>query len=407
MTKSGFLCWLMLLPVIAFCQTLDREVVGAEGESMTAGGLIIDYTVGEPMMSTATAGALIITEGFQQPAHMASDSVWPGDANSDQIANNFDLLAIGIGYGNVGPVRPGASLVWKPQYAPDWSNSLTGGTNYKHLDCDGDGIIQAADTLAINLNYGLTHNKTSSSSANGLPLTVFFTEDTLMVGDTAVMIISLGNDTLSADSVYGLAFSINYDPTLIEAGQIMVEYGSSWLGDNGTDMLSMSRNFELDGKLDIAMTRIDHQNRTGFGEVARLCIIMIDDISGKTYLQETFYSSISDPLAISADESEIEVAVGLDSLLLMQEDSLTRLDPALLAHMQVFPNPAGDVLQIQLEDLVAEAWALYNPLGQLVSHRSGYFRETQIDTRDLAEGIYTLSVVTQMGVLTKRIQILH
>ena len=43
--------------------------------------------------------------------------VWPGDADNDGVANNQDLLAIGLAYGNSGPIRSNASLNWNPQPA--------------------------------------------------------------------------------------------------------------------------------------------------------------------------------------------------------------------------------------------------------------------------------------------------
>ena len=46
---------------------------------------------------------------------MPTDSVWPGDANNDLVANNVDLLAVGVGFGATGPVRPNASNLWIPQ----------------------------------------------------------------------------------------------------------------------------------------------------------------------------------------------------------------------------------------------------------------------------------------------------
>src|SRR6185295_12937804 len=69
---------------------------------------------------------------------LGCDSVWPGDANYDGVANNLDLLPIGVAYGSTGTVRPGASNNWVGQAANDWGISLASGTDYKHIDCNGD-----------------------------------------------------------------------------------------------------------------------------------------------------------------------------------------------------------------------------------------------------------------------------
>lgn len=405
--RVGWIGLLLGLPLLLPAQTLERTVIAAEGEQLTVGGLQIDYTVGEPMISTGTAGAFILTEGFLQPDHVAADSVWPGDANSDGIANNFDLLAIGVGYGSNGPQRPGASLTWKPQYAPAWNDTLITGVNYSHLDTDGNGTVNFSDTTAISLNYGLTHNKTSSAASQGPLLGVMFPQDSLMAGDTAVLIIFLGQDTLPADSVYGVAFSLNYDPDLVDGNQVLVKYDSSWLGNYGADLLAMSWNFSSDGKLDMALTRTDQQNRNGYGEIVRLGIIMIDDISGKNFLKELFYLSTSDPLVISRDESVIGVTVGYDSLLVYQEDSTTSLGTLLSAGMELYPNPAQDQLHIQLKEITGTGWAVFNVLGEEVMRMETFFREADIDTRNLAEGLYTITVFTSKGTLSRKVQVIR
>ncbi|MEL7534936.1 MAG: hypothetical protein AAFN10_26780, partial [Bacteroidota bacterium] len=43
----------------------------------------------------------------------ATDSVWPGDANSDGVANNLDLLQLGLGFYYVGSARDSVSNTWE------------------------------------------------------------------------------------------------------------------------------------------------------------------------------------------------------------------------------------------------------------------------------------------------------
>ena len=85
------------------------------------------------------------------------DSVWPGDANYDGVANNFDILNLGVNYGTSGPARTAASNAWTGQVCANWANSSPGGINGKHCDCDGNDTVDVADTIPIYLNYGLMH----------------------------------------------------------------------------------------------------------------------------------------------------------------------------------------------------------------------------------------------------------
>ncbi len=47
--------------------TLVREVAASSGGSGTAGAITIDYTIGEPVIHTISAGDIMLSQGFQQP----------------------------------------------------------------------------------------------------------------------------------------------------------------------------------------------------------------------------------------------------------------------------------------------------------------------------------------------------
>src|SRR5690349_5558659 len=47
--------------------TLVREVVAGSGGSGAAGGITIDYTIGEGIVETFGAGGILLTQGFHQP----------------------------------------------------------------------------------------------------------------------------------------------------------------------------------------------------------------------------------------------------------------------------------------------------------------------------------------------------
>ena len=82
-----------------------------------------------------------------------SDYVMPGDGNNDGKANVYDLLNIGKGYASAGAPRPEASIDWLPQYAAKWPLCSNTGMNYKHMDSNGDGLINEFDISPIELHY--------------------------------------------------------------------------------------------------------------------------------------------------------------------------------------------------------------------------------------------------------------
>lgn len=52
---------------MADAQSIERSVIGSAGGVSSAGGVILTWTVGETVINTASAGSVILTQGFQQP----------------------------------------------------------------------------------------------------------------------------------------------------------------------------------------------------------------------------------------------------------------------------------------------------------------------------------------------------
>ncbi|MCG4880637.1 hypothetical protein L0P06_11240, partial [Amedibacillus dolichus] len=51
--------------------------------------------------------------------------VWPGDANSDGVADNTDVLELGLHYTQTGPARATVSNNWQSYYATNWTGTIT------------------------------------------------------------------------------------------------------------------------------------------------------------------------------------------------------------------------------------------------------------------------------------------
>ncbi len=65
--KKLLITIIALLPVLAFGQSLDRQVIGSAGDYASAGNVQLSWTVGEVATTTESSGNLLITQGFQQP----------------------------------------------------------------------------------------------------------------------------------------------------------------------------------------------------------------------------------------------------------------------------------------------------------------------------------------------------
>ncbi|MEL6851451.1 MAG: T9SS type A sorting domain-containing protein [Bacteroidota bacterium] len=334
--------------------------------------------------------------------------VWPGDADNDGIADNNDLLALGLTYGDTGPARANASLVWIAQPADDWSTSLPSGTNAVYSDTDGNGVVNDDDTLAISLNYGLMHNKTGGSSnrTGATPFYLLPLKDSVQVGDTLKLEIMLGVDSMPADSIYGVAFTIVYDPSLVDSGSARVSYGG-WLGTYGTDLIGLQKDFYSAGRVEVAMTRTDMQTRSGYGMVGGLSIVMIDDIVGKNGVSEDLIFDITNVRLIGLDGANKPIDAS-PTKVVISEGNPTSINPLLLNGMKIYPQPAADQFVLAFTRQQVGSWQLVDLQGRQISAGEiNHTSQLKISTANLSNGLYLLRVETAEGKAATKVQILR
>lgn len=355
-----------------------------------------------------------------------ADCVWPGDTDTNNVVNNFDLLNIGLAYDSVGPIRPNASLAWIGQPAIDWPQTISNGVNYKHVDANGDGTINADDTLAITQNWGEVHNFTGGNtpnasfftpfpmSQNTANLAPFFVEaDTLEAGGTFALPVILGEESNPVEDVYGIAFSLEYDSSIVVPGTAYMEFMDSWFGIQPQDMLTLQKTFVTPGRIDIGMTRIDGQAMTGYGQLGRVFITIEDDIlyhspeGSRNGAGIEVVFNITNVLLITREGEEIEVTP-IQTTTLVNEAPLSVIDQDLLAHLQVQPNPASNILFVTTTNNVnLKTLQLYTTTGQLVRTIVPESSLTSITTADLEQGTYLLKAQSDTGFAVKRIVIIR
>ena len=334
--------------------------------------------------------------------HLAVEAgVWPGDANVDTKVNHFDLLNIGLAYGSMGQARNNASSVWDGYLTPDWLQSTGTVVDYKHVDCNGDGIINAADTNPINMNWGSSYFYSLKGASGVIPLYVDIS-NTPTTHNAALPII-LGNSAFPATDAYGLAFSLNYDTTLIVPNSVYITFDNSWLGIQGTDLLSVQKDFYNNSKTDLAITRHDGNNITGFGQIGMLNFTIQDDIMLRGgNLQFVF--SIDNIEMIDNQASPILIDGQSNTLVITSTNTNNQ---ALEREINLFPNPANEQITIEAEKTIIEDIIMMNITGQGVISKSIQKEQRTLKVNELPTGIYTIMIKTNKGILNKKISINH
>jgi hypothetical protein len=345
----------------------------------------------------------ILPHGF----HISAGDVWPGDANYDLTADNNDVLNIGLAYGETGPVRAGASLNWIAQPATDWSGFFQTGVNKKHADCDGNGVVDNNDTLAISLNYGLTHPARLAGSNQNLssspPFYLVANPHTAIEGDTVEVDIFFGNSAIPVDSIYGVAFTMNFDTSLVDTSYMPFNYNGCWMGTPGVDLLTYTHKLLSQGKVDITLTRTDHQNIGGYGYLGKAGVVIVDNIGAKLGSSSgvNLALSISNVRALTATEYYLTVSTNGDNVI-VDSSGVGNLNEMI----SIYPNPVKDMLTVNPGKVKINSLEIYNEIGEIVFRDETAAGKITVNTRNYSHGIYFLKLVTDAGAVNKKFSII-
>lgn len=369
---------------------------------------MISCTDGEVWVTVTDANGCTAIDTVNFVANM--DCVWPGDADDNGIADNNDLLPIGLVYGSTGPLRPDNSISWHAKECENWIDTLAAGSNYKHIDCDGNGVINANDTFAIIQNYGLTHSKNEEQREwrSGLPaLLVDLIPDTTRAGDTMYANLYLGDASINATNVYGLAFTLNYDVNVVDTALTQMQFGNSWLG-TVNDKIHIAKDLKQ-GQIKCAVTRIDHTNRSGAGQIAQAkFVITTDNINGKDLAYYGMRVWVTDLVVIDNDGLELEVNEGQDSTKVEFEPLSVSNMPLADGTLKIQPNPTNNMVQVNVtREVVGGSIKLMDMQGRSLFETPVTSTVLKLETTTLANGIYLVQLSNGHAKLTKRLIVTH
>lgn len=362
-----------------------RANIGVEGVSPFLFSIneVATLASGDTTLLRPRHGSIVVSSG--------ENLVLPGDANLNRFVNHQDLLNIGLAYGFGGPDRR-EQQVSRPDYAYPWLQSTPqSAVDFRNIDSNGDGVINAADLMAIDQNFEYVPSPGKGQSLEGeIPLS--FEVDTLYNGQIQSFPIVLGDDTTPGDGVYGLAFSLQYDPAIISSESIQVAFPDSWL-TSGTSPLTYFK-VDPDNKLlHIAISRTDQMNASGNGTIATVSLSAnTADSSAITSFQ------IVDTKIIAADETAIP-ALTASTTVAVQTVTNTAAMHRLSQRVRVYPNPVKDRLYIDVQNLNLISYRLFDTQGRQL--KAGNITRPVLDMADLQEGVYLLQLMTDQGLVRK------
>ncbi|GIV33432.1 MAG: hypothetical protein KatS3mg031_0967 [Chitinophagales bacterium] len=339
--------------------------------------------------------------------------VFPGDANNDGIVNNKDVLYVGLAFGAIGPVRADTSGTPDFTPSPPWVSVLglanhPGGINYNHSDCDGNGIVNRHDVRIIDKNYGL--QPTPKSGGNGclntqdVPL-YFEVIDSIPAGSAVTIALRLGNLQVPAHDAYGIAFTIVYNAELVRGEYTDIDYSASLLGPP-QEIIYLNKNFPLNGRIESAVSRIDHNGLTLAGKIGTLNFVMEENLAQKTLITKTLNLAFDNVFLIRSDGSAIPVCAHQDSAVVFQKLLTSGQAAEAIGKILLYPNPAREWLTIECPQHRCASLQLVNIWGQKVAElRQVSESRISLPLEGIPEGLYFMIIQDSNGVQIFKIEI--
>lgn len=346
-----------------------------------------------------------------------TDCVLPGDANGDGKANTNDLLNIGLGYGAVGPARPMATLDWEPQAAPDWPQETGQGINYKHLDCNGDGIINEMDIIPLHNHdiYAPQIVEQTVEESDSPMLSLNFELDTIVIDEFTDYIhlradVKLGSPTFMVSDIHGISFLLKYKSEFLDNSPLIeLDFENNCFLGSGQEVMTMSMDNRNDdkGQVDIAISRNDGLGMSGSGIIGSVDFIIIDDIIDG--IRETngdqFPVEILVGEAIDDEGNKIQISTPDEDakVVFVSADVVSTKTPSIDSDVKIYPQPVSDQLNVELNDLGEVRIGVFNVFGQRIQLHNTTSDLWNLDVSSFAKGVYLLNIESNKGSITKRI----
>lgn len=386
---------LPLLPYREMCKesSITFSLTGAPTYTWSNGIVDLPATFTPSISTSYTVGSTdfygcYAQQTFSINVHNTCADVWPGDTNSDGIADNLDVLELGLHYSQTGASRISTSNNWQPYGASNWVGTITNGSNLNHSDCNGDGIINDNDTLAIFYNYGLTHILKSLQTTTVNPQLSIVPDQSMVVkGTWGTASVYLGDVSNVVNNINGVAFTVDFNNTLIEPNSIWIEYPNSFI-DVGQNLHFRKLDF-ANSKLFTASTHTVSSNVNGFGKIATLHYKILSSLA----TDEVLNIGVSQAYRSDATGLITPLTSGTGTLMAIGA-SVGIMENLYSGNVLVSPNPTNGLLNISFNSIPQNTKIeLYNSIGALVLTEVMSNKNNTINASELSNGIYFLKVI--------------
>ncbi|MBP6334890.1 MAG: T9SS type A sorting domain-containing protein [Bacteroidia bacterium] len=340
----------------------------------------------------------------------STTQAWNGDANDDGIYEFADAIYVALAYGSTGPPRydtTGGIFLssFEGDIATDFANSFGIGVNHKQCDLYSDGIIDSIDIeyTAIGGWYvggipTLWRQRQQNTSNNLIPyFSCLPDRDSARTGDIVRYHFILGDNGVVVDSIFGLAFLLNFDtlPTFSLAQHLNTVVIDSDLG-SASDLRTQYPLYPV-SEVELVCGRRDLQNAYFVQDtIGYADILIIDSTSGNIDLNLSLMSF----KAITAGGYPVEFQYNTSPVHI--RTFTTSVDENIPENILIYPVPAKEFLIVDNLPSKQLEISVYNYAGQhILSNESNSSTKMEVDIKKFSSGIYFIQV-SENGKLVSR-----
>lgn len=177
---------------------------------------------------------------------------------------------------------------------------------------------------------------------------------------------------------------------------------SSWLGTLGQNLIAFQRNNPAKGRIDIALTRTDGRNVSGYGRIGKVKITIEDVILNLRDEENPKIQLGIENVRLINNADQIIPVTPLPSTPTAKKGTTTSAyDPYLNARIRVYPQPASDQLYLDYGDLPLRSVQLLQIDGKALS--GVLVPQRSLSLAGIPNGVYLLKVVAESGVVMKKV----
>ena len=318
--------------------------------------------------NTFSSKALIRVSSLMEPCKadqsnevfsISSSTVWPGDADNNGVVNIHDLLPLGVYFGEQGYSRDSVSILWQGQNARKWNKTQSGGQNLMHADSDGNGRIEAGDTLAIKKNYGKVQNQMYRTAAAETQHSsnLLFDKSHYISGEKVSVTLLIADSLHPIRNLYGISFKCNFDAALVEPGSIGISFKESIFSIDDEPLLLT--NTSVHGEIHAGIVNTSGKSSAGYGQVAEITFRLSSIASGDIVIGIQEMKAIT----IGGESIEIGTVSGTGSV-----SDITSTSTGDVPEYKIFPNPSEGIVWIEDKQEMSRDFLVKDIFGRKVNY---------------------------------------